>query len=720
MFEMHSSFSRVSSARAAQSLSVRLSPLALACAFICLPAQAQTQTPTPTPTPPSTALPEVQVTGQAERIGQQLAQPARSASHTGVSNQEVPASVDGVSAEQMQERGDYALVDAVTRTVGLTASSTPGNGGLSFSSRGFAGVNSVGVAEDGMVLGVAAGTTAYPGDSWGYERIDVLRGPASLMYGSGTMGATVNAIRKQPSRTSSAEVLVGAGTDDTLRLGLGVTGALGAYASYRIDSYTARSAGERDLDQSRNGKFMSTLRLEPTSDLQIDLIADRSVQKPSRYWGTPGLDGKVVESLRDRNYNAEDSVLRYADERLRAKVQWKANDWLTVRNELYHVKSDRHWRNIEAYALNPATWTVGRSDYLEILHDLEQTGNRLGLNVDRGSHKIAMGWEAARINLRLSNNSPYGGSSTVSAWDPVHGSWASPDLTAAKTETGVTQHALYLEDAWRISNRWLAMAGLRRDVYDFASHSLVGGTDFNKTLAATSWRLGLTYELARNTHVYGQISSGHDPVNSLVSLNLANTAYKLSKGRQAEIGIKQQVAGGRGEWTLAVFDIKKDDIITRDPDRPAISIQGGSQSSRGAEPAAAFQATPALRVEGNLSYVDAQFDKLIEAGGNRAGNRPQNVAKTTANLWGHYRVGAWQASLGLRYVGDRFGNNANTVNLPAYTVADAALSWQMDPRTTLSLIGRNLADRVYVGSSYGSQFLVGQGRRFEIAAHIRF
>src|SRR5256885_13811421 len=91
MFEMHSSFSRVSSARAAQSLSVRLSPQARACAFICLPAQAQTQTPTPTPTPPSTALPEAQVTGQAERIGQQLAQPALSASHTRGSNQNVPA-----------------------------------------------------------------------------------------------------------------------------------------------------------------------------------------------------------------------------------------------------------------------------------------------------------------------------------------------------------------------------------------------------------------------------------------------------------------------------------------------------------------------------------------------------------------------------------------------------------------------------------------------------
>src|SRR5256885_17103498 len=84
---------------------------------------------------------------------------------------------------------------------------------------------------------------------------------------------------------------------------------------------------------------------------------------------------------------------------------------------------------------------------------------RSGLNVGRGSHKIAMGWEAARINLRLSNNSPYGGSSTVSAWDPVHGSWASPHLTAAQTETGGTPQALYPEDPRRISNPCLGIAG---------------------------------------------------------------------------------------------------------------------------------------------------------------------------------------------------------------------------------------------------------------------
>jgi iron complex outermembrane receptor protein len=690
----------------------RFTPLALAAALLCLPAQGQTM------------LPEVRVSGQAEAaepLGLKLPLPARSASHTGIATKDLPASLDGVSGEQIQERGDYGMAEAVTRTVGLTVNSTPGNGGLAFGSRGFAGVNSVGVAEDGMVLGVAAGTVAYPGDSWGYERIDVLRGPASLMYGSGTMGATVNAVRKQPSRVSSAEMLVAAGTDDTLRLGLGATGALGAYASYRIDAYGQRSAGERDLDRSRGGKFMSTLRLEPRSDLQIDLIADRSEQNPSRYWGTPGINGQVVKSLRDQNYNAEDSVLRYEDERVRAKLQWKANDWLTVRNELYHVRSDRHWRNIESYAFNPATGLVNRSDYLEILHDLEQTGNRMGVSMDWGRHQLAMGWEVARMNLKLSNNSPYGGTSTVSAWNPDHGYWASPDPTLAKTTTGVTQQALYIEDAWRITDRWLLLAGMRRDVYDFSRHELVAGTDFDKTLGGTSWRLGLSYALTPATSLYGQFSTGHDPVTSLVSLNLANRGYALSKGRQAEVGIKQQLAQGRGEWTLAVFDLQKDDIITRDPDRPAISVQGGSQSSRGAEFTAAFQATQALRLEGNLSYVDAKFDTLLEAGGNRAGNRPEQVAKVTANLWGHYRVGAWQASLGLRHVGDRFGNNANTVRLPAYTVADAALSWQFNARTTLSLIGRNLTDRFYVASNYGSnQFLVGQGRRFELSAHIRF
>lgn len=686
-----------------------LHPLALSAALLSAPALAQT------------TLPEVRVTEQAERTGAQLRLPAQTATRTGMSLLDTPASVDGVSAEQMHERGDIGLVDAITRTVGLSAGSSPGNGGLSFSSRGFAGVNSVGVAEDGVAAGVAAGTISYPSDSWGYERIEVLRGPASLLYGSGTMGATINAVRKQPSRQPSYELLVAGGSDQTARLGLGATGPLGEIASYRIDVYGNRSDGERDLDNAKAGKFMGTLRLDPTRDLQIDLIADRSAQQPARYWGTPGIDGKVVQALRGENYNAADSIVRFDDTRWRAKLRWRANDQLTVRNELFHFETDRRWRNIEAYAYNPATATVARSDYLEILHDVAQTGNRLGLDLALAGHKLALGWEISKSSLRISNNAPYGGASVVAADNPQHGSWSSPDPTLAKFDTDLRQNAFYVEDAWQVSDRWLVLAGLRRDQYDFSRRELIAGTPFDKRLGGSSARLGLTYRLNPNTNLYAQASTGHDPVTTLLSLNLANRDFTLSQGRQLEAGIKQQLPADLGEWTLAVFDIQKDDIVTRDANRPAISIQGGSQSSRGVELSGVIRANRALRFEGNVGYVDAQFDTLLEAGGNRAGNRPQGVAKQTANLWAHWRAGDWQTSVGARYVGERFANNANTVALPSYTVFDAALHWHANANTTLSLIGRNLADKFYVASNYGSnQFLVGQGRRFELAAQLRF
>ncbi|MEG0447170.1 MAG: TonB-dependent receptor, partial [Comamonas sp.] len=197
----------------------------------------------------------------------------------------------------------------------------------------------------------------------------------------------------------------------------------------------------------------------------------------------------------------------------------------------------------------------------------------------------------------------------------------------------------------------------------------------------------------------------------------------LTKGRQIELGLKQQLGNGRGEWTVAVFDIAKKDIITRDPNRPSESIQGGKQSSKGVEFTAALNATKSLRFEGNLAYVDAQFDELREgsSGISRAGNRPANIPQYSANLWAHYSVSDWRASLGLRHVGSRFNDNANTSVLPGYTVADAVLSWQFNPKTRLSLVGRNLTNKTYAASAYGStQWLLGNRRSFEITAHMRF
>ncbi|AIJ46479.1 TonB-denpendent receptor [Comamonas testosteroni TK102] len=653
----------------------------------------------------------------------QTSQPSTTASHVNVPVLDLPASVSGVSSLQMDERADYRVSDTVTRTVGLSTSGAPGNGGLSFSSRGFNGVNSIGIAEDGIMLGVASGTVNYPGDSWGYERIEVLRGPASLMYGSGTTGATMNAIRKQPSRERSTEVLLGAGSHGKAYAGIGAGGALGETLSYRLDAYGDRTDGERELGKASSGKLMSALRWTPRSDLTVDLSADISQQKPERYFGSPVVDGQIVKELRNKNYNVLDAIDQFKDQRFRAKAQWRASDALTVRNELYHFKSDRHWKNIEAYDYQPATGQVGRSDYLEIGHDVQQTGNRMGLNLKAASHQIAVGWDISNAQFTSTSNSPYTGKSTVSAFNPQHGYWDSPDAYLPRMNSSLRQNALYLEDAWKISEQWLLMAGMRRDWYAFSRNNIQDGSGFDKPLNGTSWRLGLTHKFDALSSAYVQTSTGHDPVTSLLAIAQSQTGFSLSQGRQIEVGYKQQLADGRGEWTVAAYRIVKDDIITRDPDRPALSVQGGKQSSKGIELTGLIHASKTLRFEGNIAYVDAKFDRLLEGskGVDRAGNRPSNVPRVTANLWGHYRTGPWQASLGMRYVGDRFGDNANTVRMPSYVVTDAVLSWDMNPRTTLRLVGRNLTNRLYATYAYsGNQWLLGRGRSVELSALMRF
>ena len=669
-----------------------------------------------------TQLAPVEVTAEREASSLGLDQASTTGSRTGVTVRELPASIESVDSATIQERGDYTIMDAITRATGVSGVGSGGNGAMSFSTRGFSGTNSVGLAEDGMRLSTGAGTQNYPNDSWGYERIEVLRGPASVVYGSGTVGATINAVRKAPSRTASAEALFGIGTDGTGRIGLGGTGALGEIASFRVDAYGHTTDGQRDLGNASGSKLLTTLRLQPSSDLRFELLADYSKQNPERYWGTPNDKGRIVSSLRNENYNVSDAIIGYEDKRLRGRVEWQANDWLTLRDEVYYFEANRHWKNVEQYSLNAAAGTVDRSDYLEIRHNMDQTGNRLEAGIRTERHRGVIGWEVARVNFRHSNNSPYGGASTVSAGNPAHGAWSSPDPTLAKFDTRSTLQALYAEDAWQFANQWLLMAGIRHDVADVSRDELVNGTDFDKTLRGNAWRLGLTYQLSPATSLYAQVSTGHDPVTSIITMNLSNSNFTLTKGKQVEMGIKQSLGNGLGEWTAALFRIDKDDIITRDPVNPALSVQGGSQHSQGIELSAALTPWKNWRFEGNFTALRARYDELLEAGGvDRSGKRPTGVPEQVANLWAHHRLGPVLASLGGRYVGKRYADNANSVVLPAYSVVDAALAWTYDQRTTLRLLGRNLTDKVYATTSYGSQqFVLGQGRSFELVAELKF
>ncbi|KQV61511.1 hypothetical protein ASE26_05305 [Duganella sp. Root198D2] len=635
--------------------------------------------------------------------------------------QELPASVDSLSADTMQARGDLLVKDAITRTTGLTDTSSPGNG-VAYSARGFSGNSAIALLENGQRPQVGSGTATYPSDPWGYEYIDVLRGPGSVVYGSGTTGATINAVRKAPQRATSFEAMAGVGGGKTLRGGVGATGALGEKAAFRIDAYADHSEGFIDRGQSRRGKILSSLTCSLAPGLDLDFSLDHLEQKPQRYFGTPLVNGRIARELRDQNYNVGDADISYKDDKAVARFTWRVSPVLAISNELAYMKVHRNWRNAEYYSYDAQAKVVERSDYIAIRHEQEQTGNRLEARWNGGDNRVVAGWEAAVINFTHANNSPYGGSSTVAPTGFNPGLFASPDPLRPDFSTDTTTNAVYVEDAYAINPSLLMLAGFRHDQYKVERASLRGAAGFTTRLHSNAVRLGLTWKLAADASLYGQVSSGSDPVGSLLSLNLASSRYKLTSSRQVETGIKQSLANGKAEWTAALYRISKNDIITRDPSSPALSIQGGSQSSRGAEFTSSVTLLPEWRLEANAAYTDARFDQLIESGNrSRAGMRPADVPKISSNVWLNYHADSWRVAIGARYVGERYIDNGNTQALAAYTTMDASLGWNVNRNVLLQLNLRNLSDKLYASTSYSdSQYLLGERRHAELTVQWRY
>jgi hypothetical protein len=134
--------------------------------------------------------------------------------------------------------------------------------------------------------------------------------------------------------------------------------------------------------------------------------------------------------------------------------------------------------------------------------------------------------------------------------------------------------------------------------------------------------------------------------------------------------------------TASAFEVSQDDILTRDPNNANITIQGGRQSSKGAELAVSAIPTPSFRIDVQASFMRAQFDELIESGGaNRAGNVPTNAPERSAGVWASYRFSAWPLTIGagVHGQGRSFGNNANTVRVDGCALVDAKASWSIGP-----------------------------------------
>jgi len=649
-----------------------------------------------------------------------------------LSLRETPASVEVTTRAQLEQRGDRSLVDAVTRSTGITSLGHPGNSGSSLSVRGFTDTTSVMRLYDGTRQYGGVGVS-FPFDTWPIERIEVLRGPASVIHGDGAIGGVVNIIPKKPSRGPvRSEVEASAGSRGQRTLAYGSGGALGEQWSYRLDLSSQNSDGWVDRGDSSYRTFSGALRWDVSSDLSLQLAHSQGRQAPMRYFGTPLVNGVQDPALRKRNYNVLDSDIQYKDRWTELTAQWAPTSDIVLRSKLYHIESDRYWRNAEAYAFNAATSLIDRADNTEIGHDQTQTGNTTDASFSGTlfgrENRLSLGFDINRAAFRHTNNTYAGSSGAVDPYRPEPGYYASAVPFIPRYRNEVQQYALFAENRLALDERWSLVGGIRFDHAELSRQDLVAGTQaFDRNYSNTGWRLGTVYQLRPDLSLYAQVAQAADPVSGLLMLSPANAGFEASKGRQFELGLKQSFWQGRGDWTLAAYQIRKNNLLTRDPANPALRVQVGERSSKGVEGTLALQATRALRIDANVALLRARYDDFGETVGgvviSRNGKVPTDVPQRVANLWLGWKLQPqWTLSGGLRHVGKRYANNANTLELPAYTTTDLALQWQAGADTTLTLRGFNVFDKRHYTTAYytTSQWLVGEGRRYALTLNHRF
>ena len=649
-----------------------------------------------------------------------------------------PASIEVLAGDVIRQRGDSSIVESVTRATGITSEATPGDGGTALSARGFVGHNSIMHLVDGARLFVGSGTVTFPFDPWSVDRIEVLHGPASVMYGQGAIGGVINVVSRQPNtQAQEAQVELGFGEDQRSHAAVDLTGPLSEDWAYRFDVSYNQSDNWVDRADSDSLAIAGTLQWDVSDTLRLSLSYDYGDQNPMEYFGTPLIDGRLDESLREQNYNVSDKKIHYRDAWTRLKAQWQASENVQVNNQIYWLDTDRQWRNVEEYEFNPDTGEIDRFSYIGILHHQEQFGDTADVRVEhelfgRENH-VAVGFDFNRVRFTHVNDfddPQFDVSSSVPVRNFNTGVFidASPTIPRFRTETD--QYSLFFEDRMVLNEQWSVIGGARYDHASLDRFNLINpAASFDATFSDTSWRVGVVFQPAQALSFYGQYSTAVDPLGSLITTSAANQDFDLSTGEQIEVGVKQSLWDQRLEWTLAAYRIVKKDLLSQDPTsaNPEDVQQVGEQSSRGLEASVALNINDRWRIDANAALLNAKFDEFGEEDddGNivsRNGRRPPSVPEQAANLWVSWAVNEqWLARAGLRYVGKRFTDNANQLELPSYTVIDAGVDWAPLPQLSLTASLRNLTDEVYAVAAYTtSEWILGQPRTAELTARYRF
>lgn len=707
--------------------------LALSALTVAMPAFVQAQGNAP-------AVEEVVITGTLDRQ-------AEAASRLGLTNRETPAIVDVLTQDDLQQQGVRTAIEALNAAPGVSSGTLPGSMG-SVSMRGFH--RAVNVLYDGVRMANSdVGVRNW--DAWAFERIEVIKGPASVTSGEGALAGAINFVPRRPQFDQrSTELLASYGSFGSARVAADANVPLGATVASRFNASWSRTDGWIDDTDSDTLATSAALAFKPDERLSVTLRADYFEDDyDTIYYGTPlvsravarkpsdavsGSAGLVLdEAMRDINFNLDDGDMGSDTLWLRAQVEYALSDTLRLVSDSSWYTSDRHWQDADEYGFNSSSGRIDR--YLTLItHDHDYWNQRVHLAWDAVvgglRNRVVAGAEIGGTDFFTVRR--FGTAASADPFNPVRGSFPAdtPANFGTRQNIGadVDAQAIFAEYALNLTAAWLLATGIRFDTFELDRNILnvtSGSTQqYGQDYDAVSWRAGSVYSLSPRTQLFAQYTHAVTPISGLLFMSATNASFDLSEGDSWEAGIKTSLTGQGVELTASVFSIEQDDILTRDPLNPAVVQQGGNLESQGVELAINLPLTTEFNVALSGSVMDAGYGELVETGGvDRAGNLPANVPERVADLVLRYAPQSLPVSISgtARYNGGFFTSNANTVKVNAYTTFDAAIAWNT-AGGTLTLQGRNLTDEFYADwSGYASGLVfVGAPRSVDLSWLTRF
>lgn len=657
---------------------------------------------------PVPELAELTVSATADAIS------ASAATRVPASAMETPFSVTAVDRTLIEHSSATNLADVMRYAATVGGTDNFGNAGEFFSARGFqlsAGKN---YFRDGLRYRKYGQVPLYD-----IERIEVLRGPATVLYGALEPGGVVNIVSRQPSRTFGAAARLRLGQDRYRQGSMDVTGPLGQRASYRLQALSSQAHSFRDVVSGKAKGLTGQINTTLTPDTLLTLRASAYADQRTGDRGTVLAvqpDGRVgfADVPRSRFLGEPYARFKFQDTQLSLNLHHQLNHQWLLRGDLVHSRQEEDRTYMWFLGDNKP---VGRDGLLKrqvgdwdarlrgSLGRVEAVGEFSGAGLQ---HRLLAGAEFERFTNRRTNNRYQ--SSAIHIYNPVYDAVRPPNGRQTLKSVYADRfdsHSLYLQDVMRWREALTVMAGLRYDQVD--------AKDPDKNQPREHFR-GVTPQLGVVFHPNEQISPYLSYTRSFVpqsGTDRFGKRFEPQKSRQWEAGVKFNLQPAQTFLTLAAYRLEKRNLKMTDPEDPQYSRLSGLRSSQGLEATLHTRPLRGLDLTANYAYVaKAQFDQDDRY----AGNTTPNVPRHALGVFADYRFqgdwSRWGASLGLTHVGKRQGTNDNSFQLPAYTLVDLGLRYRFSEQASASLSLKNVFDRrYYTGAINATTIGVGAPRQ---------